>query len=86
MYVRTLVAAEKPSAVASMRTVLRQQMDALGLTEPGLRSNRWVIVEDDALDDDRGASTPPPDDDDEAGQQSARERWRLLQGGNAASA
>jgi hypothetical protein len=25
------------------RTFVRQQMDALGLTAPGLRSNRWLI-------------------------------------------
>jgi hypothetical protein len=43
VYVRTIALAEHPKAVVSARTLLRQQMDALGVTIPGLRMNRWVI-------------------------------------------
>lgn len=86
MYVRTLVAAEKAKAPASMRVVLRQQMDALGLTEPGLQKNRWLIVEDGEVDDDRRAPAQSDADHDESAIESARDRWRLIEGGNAASA
>lgn len=43
LFVRSVVDAEMPRAPATARTLVRQQMDALGLTVPGLRSNRWVI-------------------------------------------
>ncbi len=43
MCVRSLRDAEKPNAPVAARTLVRQQMDALGLTVPGLRSNRWRI-------------------------------------------
>jgi hypothetical protein len=46
LYVRSLKDAEKPRASTASRTLVRQQMDALGITVPGLRANRWVIVDD----------------------------------------
>jgi hypothetical protein len=47
LYVRTLVEAEFTLATPAMRTLVRQQMDALGLTVPGLQRNRWSIAKDE---------------------------------------
>ncbi|TDD88365.1 hypothetical protein [Actinomadura rubrisoli] len=44
LYVRRLVEAEEPRAPVTLGTLIRQQADSLGLTTPGLRSNRWRIV------------------------------------------
>lgn len=43
MYVRRLVVAERRTAKAGDVTAVRQLADGLGLTTPGLRSNRWRI-------------------------------------------
>lgn len=43
IYVRTLVAAEDVEATAAMRVLLRQQMEALGISVPGMARNRWKI-------------------------------------------
>lgn len=43
MFVRSLVDAESHRATAASRTLVRQQMDSLGISEPGRRSNRWLI-------------------------------------------
>lgn len=43
MFIRSLVDAESPTATTASRTLVRQQMEALGLTVPGLRANRWII-------------------------------------------
>ena len=45
LYVRSVADAESHRAPVASRTLVRQQMDALGLTVPGLRSNRWRIGE-----------------------------------------
>lgn len=45
VFVRSLADAEMPDATVPARTLVRQQMDALGLTIPGLRANRWRIGE-----------------------------------------
>ena len=47
LYVRTLVEAERPGASAAVRTLVRQQMAALGVTVDGLARNRWRIVADE---------------------------------------
>lgn len=49
MFVRSLADAEKASASTSARILVRQLMDALGLTTAGLRANRWRIGEPDAI-------------------------------------
>jgi hypothetical protein len=72
MYVRAVVDAESPRASVASRTLVRQQMDSLGLTVPGLLRNRWRIVDQ--------VQAP-------AGQQrtsrrgSARERLKVVKGG-----
>lgn len=45
IFVRTLIDAELPSARAATRTLVRQQMEALGISLPGLQRNRWRIAE-----------------------------------------
>lgn len=74
MYVRSFRQAEAPTAVVALRTLVRQQMDALGLTTPGLRANRWIIVEPESIEQ----SPQPP-----AGP-SVKERLRVVQGGSGA--
>lgn len=49
MYVRTLREAEQPKAAASLRTLLVRMQEHLGLSQPGLARNRWVIVDDSAM-------------------------------------
>lgn len=44
LYVRRLVEAEVPGTPANLTTLVRQMADSLGLTTPGLRSNRWRLV------------------------------------------
>lgn len=43
LYVRRLTEAEKRGAPVAVGTLVRQMADSLGLTTPGLRSNRWKI-------------------------------------------
>lgn len=43
MYVRTLVAAEKPDAAHNMRNLVRQQQETLGISLTGLARNQWRI-------------------------------------------
>jgi hypothetical protein len=45
LYVRTLVAAEDAGAKANVRTLVKQQQEALGLSLPGLARNHWRIAE-----------------------------------------
>jgi hypothetical protein len=47
LYVRSVVDAESPKATVAARTLVRQQMEALGLSVPGLLRNRWLIVSDE---------------------------------------
>jgi len=44
LYVRNLCQAELPGAPINLGTLVRQMADSLGLTTPGLRTNRWRIV------------------------------------------
>lgn len=44
-YIRRFTEAEKPGAIVAVCTLVRQMSDSLGLTTPGLRSNRWRIDE-----------------------------------------
>lgn len=47
MYVRSLAAAESMDAPVAARTLVRQMMDSLGLTVPGMRTHRWKIAKDE---------------------------------------
>lgn len=43
LYVRRMVEAEEWGSAVNLSTLVRQMADGLGLTTPGLRSNRWRI-------------------------------------------
>jgi len=73
MYVRTLRQAESARASVAMRTLLRQQQEALGLSLPGLARNRWIIATTAA------PATPAATGTD--GRPSIRERMKVVQGG-----
>ena len=47
LYVRRLSEAEKPDSAVTLMTLVRRMGDSLGLTESGMRSNRWRIGEVD---------------------------------------
>ena len=47
-YVRRFVEATARGSAVNAGTLVRQMSDSLGLTTPGLRTNRWKIVEDAA--------------------------------------
>jgi hypothetical protein len=74
MFVRSLAAAEDPKASVNARTLVRQQMDSLGITQPGLRSNRWRIG--DAPPAKRATGT------EGRSRPSAGARLRMVEGGN----
>ncbi len=60
MYIRTLVAAESRDATTACRTLLRQQMEALGISVPGLLRNRWRIATVEADEEDSSFSEDDP--------------------------
>ena len=70
MFVRSLVTAEKSGATVAARTLVRQQMDSLGLTIPGLRSNRFIIDGPDGEERSTNALPAP-----------MRDRLEVLRGG-----
>ena len=78
LYVRNLAQAEQPGAPVNLSTLVRQQADALGLTIPGLRTNRWKIAGDQvAAKRAEKAATEQP------ARTSARDRFKVV-GGTAA--
>jgi hypothetical protein len=48
-FVRTQVEAEKRGAAAALRTLVLRMEEHLGLSQPGLARNRWLIVDDKAV-------------------------------------
>lgn len=46
-FVRRLVQAEAHGSSSNNAVLVRQQMDSLGLTSPGMRSNRWKLSTDE---------------------------------------
>lgn len=44
LYVRSLKDAERPRAGASIRNLVKQQQEYLGLSLPGLARNHWIIA------------------------------------------
>ncbi|HYJ21616.1 MAG TPA: hypothetical protein VEW07_06310 [Solirubrobacterales bacterium] len=71
LYVRSLVAAEAPNAKVTLRTLVKQQQEALGLSLPGLARNLWKIKE---VEDDPEASRSEPK------AQAARSRFKVIDG------
>jgi hypothetical protein len=74
MFVRAVVDAESPRASVAARTLVRQQMDSLGVSVPGMRSNRWKIVKDVSVKAEASPAGPRP---------SARARLKVVEGGGA---
>ncbi len=72
LYVRSLAAAEKLDAPTNLRTLVKQQQEALGISLPGLARNRWRIGEGTAA---AATSKPTP-----AAAQ-GRNRFKVVQGG-----
>lgn len=75
LYVRAVADAESPRASTAARTLVRQQMDSLGISVPGLKSNRWKIVAED-----QAAAKPAPR------RSRAKSRLRVVDGGQSSSA
>jgi hypothetical protein len=61
MYVRTFAEAERPNAPANLRTLVKQQGDALLLTIPAMRQARVLIAADEVAErrTERSNSGPP---------------------------
>lgn len=73
LYCRALVDAESPRASVAARTLVRQLMDNLGISVPGMRAARWKIVEQ--------AETKPQAKG--RARRSARDRLKVVDGGGA---
>ena len=74
LYVRSLVGAEKADAPVALRTLVRQQMEALGVSVPGMLRNRWRIADVDLEHD---------DDDVDGEVDDVRSRLTVVAGGGA---
>lgn len=75
MYVRSFDEAGVRGAPASLRTLVKQQEEVLGLSEPGLVRRRWVIDSD--------SPAPKVTKADDPVRTSARARFKTLDGGVA---
>lgn len=61
LYVRSLTIAERRDAATPARALIRQQMEALGISIPGMQRNRWRIpgqVSEDLPVSSEGAPRP----------------------------
>lgn len=67
--VRRMAEAEIPGSHTSTGTLVRQMMDSLGLTTPGLRSNRWKLSSDEVGQAREEKADRPP---------SSRDRFRVV--------
>lgn len=77
--VRQMAEAETPFAPAATRTLVRQMMESLGISTPGLLRNRWRIVDvEGAYDEDDEESTGTEPAEGEV--VDARDRLKLLAG------
>lgn len=77
LYVRALASAEDPGAKVTLRTLVKQQQEALGISLPGLARNRWMIGTTVAAEPARPTGR--------AGGRSARSRFRVVPGGTGAA-
>ena len=73
LYVRSLAAAERADAPVNLRTLVKQQQEALGISLPGMARNRWRIAHEVP------AAAPA-----RAPGRSARDRFKVVTGGGAA--
>lgn len=70
LFVRRMVETEVPRSSSNTATLVRQMMDSLGLTTPGMKNNRWKLS-DDEVGAQRLAREPLPEN-----KYSARNRIR----------
>jgi hypothetical protein len=70
MFVRAVRVAEAASAPTNARTLVRQLMDSLGITVPGMNSLKWRIGSAPQVVRDRPESGP-----------SVKDRLKVVQGG-----
>lgn len=75
LFVRAVVDAENPRATVAARTLVRQQMEALGISVPGLLRNRWRIVDE--------TETAQPEQKPRRVQRATKDRLKVVQGGQA---
>ncbi|MEV7422860.1 hypothetical protein [Streptomyces sp. NPDC091212] len=80
LYVRRLSEVELPGAMVTLGTLVRQMADSLGLTTPGMRSNRWKIERAADRDTSTGTRRSSPSRGPGAAP-SARARLRAISGG-----
>lgn len=78
LYVRALAAAEDPGAKVTLRTLVKQQQEALGISLPGLARNRWMIGS-------TKPEAPSPSAAVSRARSSARNRFRVVDGGAGAA-
>jgi hypothetical protein len=74
LYVRAVRIAESPQAKVGDRNLIPRLQEALGLSQPGLARNRWLIVDDTAIAPEEpvdGSERPIPISD-------ARDRLRKI--------
>lgn len=74
LYTRRLVEAEKPRSAVGLSTLVRQMGDALGLTIPGMRVNRWKLAGTPEAKAPARKAAPTPQ------RQAARDRFRVIDG------
>lgn len=77
LYVRRLAEAEKSDSSTAASTLVRQMADALGLSIPGLRVNRWKIAVDQVANQREQRQAPA------TSKTSARDRFRVVNGEQA---
>jgi hypothetical protein len=81
LYVRAVRIAENPKARVGDRNLIPRLQEALGLSQPGLARNHWIIdsgsPDDATISDDAGASSPIP-------MSTARERLARMREANGA--
>lgn len=82
LYVRNVALVEEPGSPVNLGTLVRQQSDSLGLTTPGLRSNRWRI---ERPEHEERPAAPQKTAGRAAAKSrpSARDRWKVIDGGAA---
>jgi hypothetical protein len=78
LYVRRFCEAEQMDSKVNLSTLVRQMSDALGLSTPGLRANRWRILRPE---EDAGAGAQPrevPPAGGAASQRSSKSRLTVV--------
>lgn len=74
LYVRTLVAAERRTAPAAIRNLVKQQMEYLGISQPGMLRLRWLIGPAESVP----PMTDQPVEADGTASEDVRKRFRVV--------